>query len=118
MKRGLLFAALLLLLLAGNAGAQETTPAPVSTPWSALTPDEQKVLAPLHDTWDQLPALKQQRLRRGAQRWDTLTPEQRAKVEERLDEIADGETAWPGVIHSFYDPFTKDLALAHTAITT
>jgi DNA topoisomerase-1 len=41
-----------------------------------------------------------------------------AKVEERLDEIAHGETSWPGVIHSFYDPFMKHLAVAHTAITT
>ncbi len=41
-----------------------------------------------------------------------------AKVEDRLDEIAHGTTSWPGVIHSFYDPFIKDLALAQTAITT
>jgi DNA topoisomerase-1 len=41
-----------------------------------------------------------------------------AKVEERLDEIAHGNTPWPGVIHSFYDPFVKDLAIAQTAITT
>jgi DNA topoisomerase-1 len=41
-----------------------------------------------------------------------------AKLEDRLDEIAQGETEWPGVIRSFYDPFTKDLAIAQTAITT
>ncbi|HVO32898.1 MAG TPA: type I DNA topoisomerase, partial [Elusimicrobiota bacterium] len=41
-----------------------------------------------------------------------------ARVEERLDEIAQGETAWPEVIREFYDPFIKELATAQTAITT
>jgi len=41
-----------------------------------------------------------------------------ARIEERLDEIAQGETAWPGVIHEFYAPFMKDLEKAQTAITT
>jgi DNA topoisomerase I len=41
-----------------------------------------------------------------------------AKVEDRLDEIAQGDTPWAGVIRSFYDPFIKDLSVAQTAITT
>ncbi len=41
-----------------------------------------------------------------------------AKVEDRLDEIAHGTTHWPDVIHAFYDPFMKDMAVAQTAITT
>ncbi len=41
-----------------------------------------------------------------------------AKVEGRLDEIAQGESAWPGVIKEFYTPFMKDLTRAQTAITT
>ncbi|OGR89938.1 MAG: DNA topoisomerase I [Elusimicrobia bacterium RIFCSPLOWO2_01_FULL_59_12] len=41
-----------------------------------------------------------------------------ANVEDRLDEIAQGTTPWPGVIRSFYVPFMKDMAVAQTAITT
>lgn len=41
-----------------------------------------------------------------------------ARVEERLDEVADGESHWPKVISEFYDPFIKELAVAQTAITT
>jgi DNA topoisomerase I len=41
-----------------------------------------------------------------------------ARVEERLDEIAHGDTEWPDVIKEFYDPFIKKLAIAQTAITT
>src|SRR5205807_4149408 len=41
-----------------------------------------------------------------------------AKVEERLDEVADGSIRWPEVVKDFYDPFMKDLAAAQTGITT
>ena len=41
-----------------------------------------------------------------------------AKVEERLDEIAQGDSEWPVVIKEFYGPFIKELAVAQTAITT
>ncbi|MFA5974555.1 MAG: type I DNA topoisomerase [Elusimicrobiota bacterium] len=41
-----------------------------------------------------------------------------ARVEERLDEIAQGDVRWPEVIKDFYDPFMNDLQVAQTAITT
>jgi DNA topoisomerase-1 len=41
-----------------------------------------------------------------------------ARIEERLDEIAQGDVAWPEVIEDFYKPFTKELAVAQTAITS
>lgn len=41
-----------------------------------------------------------------------------ARVEERLDEIAQGDAKWPEVIHDFYSPFMRDLEKAQTSITT
>jgi len=41
-----------------------------------------------------------------------------ARIEERLDEVAQGETKWPEVIHDFYGPFVKEIAAAQTNITT
>ncbi len=41
-----------------------------------------------------------------------------ATIEEDLDEVADGSMKWQQVIKDFYDPFMKDLAAAHTGITT
>src|SRR6478735_3832501 len=35
-------------------------------PWSELTPQEQDLLAPVHDQWETLPPLQQMRLRRKA----------------------------------------------------
>jgi len=41
-----------------------------------------------------------------------------ARVEEHLDEIAQGDTAWADVIKEFYTPFMKELEKAKTDITT
>lgn len=41
-----------------------------------------------------------------------------ARIEDRLDEVAQGETQWPDVIHDFYGPFIKEITTAQTAITT
>jgi len=41
-----------------------------------------------------------------------------ARVEEQLDEIAQGEIAWVDVIKEFYTPFINDLEKAKTNITT
>src|SRR5439155_3273582 len=41
-----------------------------------------------------------------------------ARVEERLDEIAQGDAAWAGVIKEFYAPFMQELEKAKTNITT
>ena len=39
-----------------------------------------------------------------------------ARVEERLDEIAQGQESWPDVIRAFYDPFMKDLKQAQVDV--
>jgi len=41
-----------------------------------------------------------------------------ARVEEHLDDIAQGESAWADVIKEFYGPFSLDLEKARTNITT
>src|SRR5476651_1523478 len=91
--RGLtqLMAVLAVILGAATVWAQEGSgqapPAALSVtpvPWSALSPAEQQVLAPVQNKWEQLPPGAQQRLQRGAQRWSTLTPEQRDKLQERF----------------------------------
>jgi len=41
-----------------------------------------------------------------------------ADVEAKLDQIAEGNAAWAGVVHEFYDPFVKALDLATTQMTT
>jgi len=41
-----------------------------------------------------------------------------ARLEDRLDEIAQGDTEWPEVIQEFYDPFMQKLEAAKTGITT
>lgn len=40
-----------------------------------------------------------------------------ADVEEKLDQIAEGKTAWSGVVKEFYDPFVKALETASTEMT-
>jgi phosphoserine phosphatase len=68
-----------------NQNVQNVPPAVRAAPiaWSSLSPDEQQILESVHKNWDQLPA--QQRLLRGAQRWATLTPEQRNNVRSRFE---------------------------------
>ena len=39
-----------------------------------------------------------------------------AKIEERLDEIADGEVEWVSVLKDFYGPFSRDLKAAETGM--
>jgi DNA topoisomerase I len=41
-----------------------------------------------------------------------------ARIEERLDEIAQGDSAWADVIREFYTPFSQDLEKAKNNITT
>ncbi len=43
--------------------------APESIPWRDLGTTEQGILKPLQSQWDELPALRQHRLKKGATRW-------------------------------------------------
>ena len=78
--RAVASAALLsLMLLAAPVQSEDTA-------FSALPPDEQRVLTPFADSWDSLDAATREQLRRGAQRWVSMRPEQRARAAERLAE--------------------------------
>ena len=48
--------------------------------WSDLGSNEQKVLAPFKDKWEGFSAERQQRLQQGAQRWQTMTPDQKTRA--------------------------------------
>lgn len=39
-----------------------------------------------------------------------------AEMEDKLDDIADGDASWLGVLEKFYDPFAKELSIAEEAI--
>lgn len=91
------------------AAAKPPKPAPLkkSGPgWAELTPDQQRVLAPLEKDWDQLDfnrkkkwigvagrypsmsATEQQRVQRRMQAWANLTPDQRREARENYRSIA------------------------------
>lgn len=61
-----------------NAGAAQ----PLA--WSALSVDQQHMLAPLQGQWNQLPPARQRRLAARAQRWTTLPPKHQQQIRERL----------------------------------
>jgi hypothetical protein len=52
--------------------------------WSALSADQQRMLAPLQGQWNQLQPARQRRLAERAQHWATLPPEHRQQIRERL----------------------------------
>jgi len=54
---------ILATLVTGHAWGQSGSG---TIPWDQLSPTEQKVLAPLKKTWDQLPAARQHRMQKGA----------------------------------------------------
>ncbi|MEG6521670.1 type I DNA topoisomerase [Desulfotomaculum sp. 1211_IL3151] len=47
---------------------------------------------------------------------DIINIEFTAELEEKLDQIAEGEQLWNGVLKDFYDPFAKTLEIAEEAI--
>jgi hypothetical protein len=52
--------------------------------WSALSADQQGMLAPLQGQWNRLPPVRQRRLAEHARHWATLSPEHRQQIRERL----------------------------------
>jgi len=96
-------AAFALLALAGSALAQGRKKGPA---WAALNAEQQQILAPLKDTWEQItpdrrrnwiglakryPKMKpeeQQRVQRRMQSWAKLTPEQRKQARENYRRIS------------------------------
>jgi len=89
-----LIAALLALGLALGAAAGERSQIPKEqraappprqqTPWTALGPDERRVLGPIADHWDRMPGEQQQRFITSARRYPSLQPIQKERFDSRL----------------------------------
>jgi hypothetical protein len=66
---------------------KEPRPAPpprAQTPWTALAPDERRVLGPIADHWDRMPGEQQQRFITSARRYPSLQPIQKERFDSRL----------------------------------
>ena len=85
-QAGALITALLPRALAGPAGAYDPNVPP--TPWSRLSPDEQRILAPVHPDWDHMPGYQQQRLIGSARRYPNMQPIQKERFEARVKDWA------------------------------
>ena len=72
-------------LLAGVIGFSASLAlAAEGTPWNKLSPEQRALLMKAHeDRWNSMSAEKQQRMLKGAERWQTMTPEERKRVQER-----------------------------------
>jgi hypothetical protein len=81
-----LILAAVLALAAGSVHAQDRSVPQV--PWSALAPDERRVLGPVGPDWDRLPGYQQQRLISSARRYPSLQPIQRERFDQRIREWA------------------------------
>ena len=85
-----LIACVLLTALAWAAAAQpsaerQRTP---QTPWSALAPEERRILGPISDSWDAMPGYQQKRLISSARRYPSLQPIQKERFDTRIRDWA------------------------------
>jgi Protein of unknown function (DUF3106) len=76
--------ALLMLLTAVPAFAQEPGEPAGPRSWQSLSPQQQQLLHNFQGNWDSLPAEKQQSLARGSDRWIHMTPEERSGAQDRF----------------------------------
>ena len=83
MIRKILFAVVAVLLLTGEAAAQQQAAAP-ALEWSELSNEQRALLGNLESQWPTLPAERRQQLIEGATRWLSLSDEQRAEVRQRF----------------------------------
>lgn len=101
---------------------------PAKPAWSALTPAQQQVLAPLKDDWheldtvrrgkwvkvaDQYPKMKpeqQQRLQKRMKDWAKLTPEQRRVAREKYTTIKKLPPAKREQVESQWQQYQQSLA--------
>jgi hypothetical protein len=65
--------------------AQAAPGTPLNPPkWSALTPQQQQVLAPLSKDWDGMESFRRKKWLGIAQRYPTMTPEQQQRVSTQM----------------------------------
>jgi len=75
--RARLIVAISALLLCGVAVADGVT-------WDQLSDEQRVVLGQFEGSFDELPADRRERLSRGAERFSTMTPEERAQAQARF----------------------------------
>jgi hypothetical protein len=75
--------ALCLGLSVANAQSIKQNPA-----WGQLTPEQQKILAPIQGEWDRLDAPRKQKWIGIAQRYPKMNPEEQARLQKRMQEWA------------------------------
>jgi len=75
---------ILLTLIITIAASHIVQAADQATSWKDLSPEVKKVLKRFESNWEALPQTKQNKLLVGANRWLTMTPEQRKTSGERF----------------------------------
>lgn len=58
------------------------------TPWSSLSAEDRRVLAPVAREWDHMPGYQQQRLQSSARRYPDMQPIQKERYEQRIRDWA------------------------------
>ena len=84
-------AVLLVAAFAVHGQPRERDPSSLKTPqvpWYRLSPDEQRILAPVAPEWDRMPGYQQERLKGAARRYPGLQPIQKERFEQRIREWA------------------------------
>ena len=82
-----LIAAAGLALAAGFVHAETDRNVP-QVPWSALSPEERRILGPVGSDWGNLPGYQQQRLISSARRYPSLQPIQKERFDQRIRDWA------------------------------
>lgn len=78
--------------MGGTTPMQRATPAPQTQadtakpalPWSSLSAEQQRMLAPVRNQWNQLHPARQQRLAAHARHWASLPPMHQRQIQKRL----------------------------------
>jgi hypothetical protein len=87
-------AVVLWALLAGTTAAQSTTPArnravaEQGAPWQSLSRAQREALAPLEKEWRHIDAQRKNKWLDVAQRMPSMSPDERARIQVRMDEWA------------------------------
>jgi Protein of unknown function (DUF3106) len=121
------FRVVVLWLCLGSAAALAQTT--IENPaWSQLSPDEQRILAPIETEWDELgpqrklkwlriakrfPTMKaeqQARLQDRMREWVTLSEERRRAARERYREIENLSVAERQVLHAKWEEYQREAA--------
>jgi Protein of unknown function (DUF3106) len=82
---GITLRAVILWLCLGSAAALAQTTIE-NRAWSQLSPDEQRILAPIETQWDELEPLRKLKWLRIAERFPKMSAEQQARLQDRMRE--------------------------------